>query len=357
MNKLVKVGLITAMAAMTLTGCGSGDKDKTAKTDCPIKIGFVTDIGGIDDKSFNQGSWEGITKFAKDNKLGDNCIKYLQSKSEEDYEPNLSALAEDQFDLVVAAGFLFDNAMAKISANYPDTKFLVIDTVINSKNVVSAMFAAEQSSYLAGMAAALQAKAQGSDTVGFIGGIESELIQSFQAGYEQGAKAVDENIKVMIDYAGDFGKPDVGQTLAEKQYSAGAAVIYHAAGGTGGGVIKAGIARAEKGEKVWVIGVDRDQYEDGFYGKKEDEKSMILTSALKRVDTATYDVSKSVLDKKFAGGKTIKFDMKSEGVGMPAENPNLSDEIKAKLEQAVKDIQEGVIIVSAVPTIENGKQG
>ncbi|MGX8834810.1 BMP family lipoprotein [Amedibacillus sp. YH-ame6] len=352
MNKFSKFALVAALATTTLAGCGSSGDSKKDDSTCSIRIGFVTDTGGVDDKSFNQGSWEGIKKYAKDNNLDESCIKYLQSKSESDYEPNLSQLAEDKFDLVVAAGYLFDNAMTKVADNYPDTKFFVIDTVVAKDNVESGVFAAEQGSYLAGMAAALQAKSQGSDNVGFIGGMESELIQAFQAGFEQGAKAVDPNMKVTIDYAGAFDKPDTGQTLAEKQYAAGVSVIYHAAGGTGGGVIKAGIARAEKGEKVWVIGVDRDQYTDGVYGK--DKKSVILTSALKKVDTATYNAAQSVVDKTYKGGSTVTFDIKNDGVGIPAENPNLSKEILTQLETAIKEMKDGKIEVSKTPSIPTG---
>lgn len=354
MNKFSKFALIAALASTTaLAGCGSSDEKESKASDCSIRIGFVTDTGGVDDKSFNQGSWEGIKKYAKDNDLDESCIKYLQSKSESDYEPNLSQLAEDKFDLVVAAGYLFDNAMVKVADNYPDTKFFVIDTVVAKDNVESGVFAAEQGSYLAGMAAALQAKAQGSDSVGFIGGTESELIQAFQAGYEQGAKAVDPNMKVSIDYAGAFDKPDTGQTLAEKQYAAGVSVIYHAAGGTGGGVIKASIARAEKGEKVWVVGVDRDQYDDGKYDNGK--KSVILTSALKKVDTATYNAANSVVDKSYKGGSTVTFDIKNDGVGIPEKNPNLSNDITTSLDAAIKDMKDGKIEVSKVPTIKNGE--
>lgn len=360
MNKFTKASIVAMIAATTLAGCGSsddGDK-KTSSTECKIKVGFVTDTGGIDDKSFNQGSWEGIERFAKDNGIDKSCIKYLQSSGEADYEPNLSQLADDKMDLIVAAGYLFNDAMDSVAKKYPDTNFFVIDTVVDDKNVLSGVFAAEQSSYLVGVAAALQAKAEGGDTVGFVGGEESELIQAFQAGYEQGAKSVDKNIKVMVDYAGAFNKPDAGKTLADKQFNAGAKVIYHAAGGTGSGMISATKERAEKGEKVWAIGVDRDQYADGNYKDKDGkEKSCILTSGLKRVDNATYDVSKMVLDKKFEGGKTMSFDIKNDGVGVPTENPNLSDEIQKKLDEAVKGIKDGKIEVSTKTTIKNGKVG
>lgn len=357
MKNLWKVGLVAAMAATTLAGCGnsgSGDSNsgETGSKDCPIRVGFVTDTGGIDDKSFNQGSWEGIQKWATENKLDpEACTGYVQSKAEADYVPNLSSLAEDDYDLVIASGYLFKDAMDEVSVKYPDTKFFVIDTVVPEKNVTSGVFAAEQSSYLVGVAAAMQAKADGGDSVGFVGGTDSELIKAFQAGYEQGVWSVDPAMKVMVDYAGAFDDPSKGQSLAEKQYGAGAKVIYHAAGGTGGGVIKTAMEKAEAGNPVWVIGVDRDQYEDGKYG--DGSKSVILTSALKKVDVATYDVSTSAMNNEFKGGDTLTFNIDNDGVGVPAENPNFTDEIKTAIDKAVEEVKGGKE-VSPTPALKNG---
>lgn len=360
MKRLWKVSLVAAMAVTTLAGCGSGGSDdkKEGSTDCPVRIGFVTDTGGIDDKSFNQGSWEGIVKWAEEKGYStDNgkCIGYIQSSNEAEYVPNLSNMAENGYNLVIAAGFLFENSMKEVAPKFPDTKFFVIDTVVEEPNVVSGMFAAEQSSYLAGVAAAMQAKAENSDTVGFVGGMEDDLIKAFQAGYEAGVWSVDPTMKVAIDYAGSFGDASKGTSLAEKQYGAGANVIYHAAGGTGAGVIKAAMEKAEAGETVWVIGVDRDQYEDGLYGDKT--KSVILTSALKKVDVATYDVSKDFSDDKFDGGKTLHFDINNDGVGIPAENPNLTEDVKKAIDEAAAKLKSGEVELPTAPVYSNGQVG
>ncbi len=359
MKKLWKMGLVAAMAVTTLAGCGSSGDDKTGgNEECPVKVGFVTDTGGIDDKSFNQGSWEGIVKWAEENGYSTEngkCIGYVQSNAEADYVPNLSSMAEQGYDLVIAAGNLFKDAMDQVSQQFPNTKFFIIDEVVEESNVVSGMFAAEQSSYLVGVAAAMQAKAEGGDTVGFVGGMDLELIKAFQAGYEQGVWSVDPAMKVMVDYAGSFSDASKGSSLAEKQYGAGAKVIYHAAGGTGAGVIKTAMEKAEKGESAWVIGVDRDQYDDGKYG--DGSKSIILTSALKKVDVATYSVAKSVSDNAFEGGKTLMFDLVNDGVGFPAENPNLSEDIIKAMEAAQQDIKDGKVEVSATPKVNNGETG
>lgn len=357
MKKLLTFSLV-AMLGLTVAGCSTGKPteetkptEPTAPT-CAVKIGFVTDMGGIDDKSFNQSSWEGIQRFATENKLDASCIKFLESKQEADYVSNLSTLAEEGMDLVAAAGFLFNDAMAEVAVNFPDTNFFVIDTVVEAPNVLSGVFAAEQGSYLAGVAAAAQAKAEGKTAVGFIGGMESEIIGAFQAGFEQGALATFPEVKIYVDYVGDFANAATAQTLAQKQYEAGASTIYHAAGNAGNGVIKEAKERTEAGNVVWVVGVDRDQYADGTYG--DGSKSVILTSALKRVDTSTYLASDAVLNKTFEGGKVNSYTINDEGVGYPAENPNLTAEITAQVDDAVAKIKDGSIVVTQTPTIKNG---
>ncbi|TDW25771.1 nucleoside-binding protein [Breznakia blatticola] len=343
---------LCAMLVFTLTACGgSDDKDKGSDDkSCKVKIGFVTDMGGIDDRSFNQGSWEGIKKFAEDEGLGDDCITYLESKAEADYVSNLTQLSEDGFDLVVAAGYLFEDAMKDVSAQFPETNFLIIDSVVEADNVQSAVFAAHEGSYLAGVAAALEAKALGSDSVGFIGGMEGPVIGAFQAGFEQGALAANPKAKIYVDYAGSFDDAGKAKTLAAKQYDAGVKVIYAAAGNAGNGVIQEAQERTEKGEELYTVGVDRDQYEDG---KMASGDSVILTSALKRVDVATYDACKQILDGNFKA-ETITYNFDLDGVGFPEENPNLSEDITKALNDAIAGIKDGSIKVSEEAKITNG---
>lgn len=319
----------------------------------PTKVGFVTDIGGIDDKSFNQGTWEGIKKFGKENNLKEGKeFKYLQSTAEADYVPNLSTLADEGLDLIVAAGFLFENAMAEVGGKYPKQKFLIIDSVVKDKagktlpNVANAVFAEHEGSFLVGVAAGLKAKADKKNAVGFVGGMKFALIEKFQAGFEQGVKAVNPSCTVMVDYAGDFGNPGKGQALAAKQYGAGAYVVFHAAGGTGNGVIKEAKERTQKGDVRWAIGVDKDQFADGTYAAG---KSAVLTSMMKRVDVAAHDVAVMTRDGKFPGGQVLTFSLKNKGVGIPAQNPNLSADIIKKVAEYEAQIASGKLKVSEVP--------
>jgi len=319
----------------------------------PIRVGLVTDIGGIDDKSFNQGTWDGIRQFGKENGAKEGKeIKYLQSTAEADYVPNLSTLADEKLDLVVAPGFLFTSAMVEVASRFPQQKFLLIDAVAKDKaekllpNVVNALFAEHEGSFLVGVVAGLKAKADGKDTVGFVGGMQFPLIEKFQAGFEQGVKAVFPGCKVLVDYAGEFGNPGKGQALAAKQFGAGAYIVFHAAGGTGNGVIKEAKERAARGEARWAIGVDKDQYSDGVYAPG---KSAVLTSMMKRVDVAAHDVAGLVRDGKFQGGQILTFSLKNKGVGLPAQNPNVPADILAQAAAYSEKIAGGKLQVSELP--------
>jgi len=316
-----------------------------------FKVGLVTDVGGIDDKSFNQGTWEGIVRFAQDNKLPKANYKYLQSTAEADYVPNLTTFVDEKMNLIVAPGFLFNNAMAEVALKNPLQKFLIIDSVVADKdgnnipNVANAVFAEHEGSFLVGVAAALKAKADKQTSLGFIGGMEVPLIKKFEAGFDQGVKAVDASLKVLVDYTGVFDDPAKGQALAQKQFNAGAYIIFSAAGACGNGVIKEAKERSQKGTISWAIGVDKDQYNDGVYGTK----SAILTSMMKRVDVAAYEVAKMTMAGKFPGAQVLTFSLANDGVGIPAVNPNLSADIVAKVKDYASQIKSGKLKVSEVP--------
>ncbi|MFQ3620819.1 MAG: BMP family ABC transporter substrate-binding protein [Spirochaetales bacterium] len=339
-----------ALLALTIvvSGCQKKEPAPAAKAAPSFRIGLVTDIGGIDDRSFNQGTWEGIVRFAQEQGLKQGTdYKYLQSSAEADYVPNLSTFADEKLDLIVAPGFLFEKAISQVADKYPDRKFLVIDTVVQKPNVVSAVFAEHEGSFLVGVAAGLKAKQEGKNIVGFIGGMKFPLIEKFQAGFEQGVKAVFPEARILVDYAGDFAAPDKGQALAQKQFNAGAYIIFHAAGGTGNGLIKEAKERSEKGDIRWAIGVDKDQYNDGAYGQG---KSAVLTSMMKRVDVAAHDVAVLTKNGQFPGGTVKVFSLANNGVGIPEKNPNLNADIVAKVQEFAKKVANGEIKVSEVPS-------
>lgn len=331
---------LTMVLSLGITGCAKKEDSKTKA----ITVGLVTDVGGIDDKSFNQSTWEGIERFAADTKSD---TKYLQSETDSDYIPNLSTFSDEELDVIIAPGFLFFDSLTEVSGNFPDQKYLLIDSVVADRpNVASAVFAAEQGSFLVGVAAALKAEEAGKDTVGFIGGMDFDLIQNFEAGFEAGVLAVNPDMKILIEYAGSFADAQKGQTLAAKLYDEGAYVIYHAAGGTGNGLIKEAKDRRSSNQDVWAIGVDKDQYADGIY---DDTNSAMLTSMMKRVDVAAYDVCEQTLAGKFPGGQTLVYTLENGGVGIPEKNPNLSDAQIAKIAEFEGKVVKKEITVPTLP--------
>ncbi len=237
--------------------------------------------------------------------------------------------------------------MEEVATKYPEQKLMIIDdSSVSKPNLVCAVFAEHEGSYLVGVAAGLKAKADGKSILGFLGGMQFPLIEKFQAGFEQGVKAVYPEATILVDYAGDFAAPDKGQTIAQKQFNAGAYIIFHAAGGTGNGMIKEARERSSKGDIRWGIGVDKDQYADGLYG----DKSAVLTSMMKRVDVAAYEVCKLTKEGNFPGGKVMTFSIANQGVGIPQNNPNLSADIVAKVKDYEAKIANGTLTVSEFPS-------
>jgi len=355
----IKLLLVMMLAIALIAGCSSKTVEETPPVDeappvveAPvvetpsITVGLVTDLGGIDDRSFNQGTWEGIVAFAEDYGISEDKIKYLQSEADADYIPNLSTFAEDELDVIIAPGFLFGDAMTEVAALYPEQKFLIIDMVVIADNVASAVFAEHEGSFLVGIAAALKAQEAGENVVGFLGGMDFDLIQKFEAGFEAGVWAINPDIEVLVEYAGDFGNAQLGQTVAAKMYDEGAYVIYHAAGGTGNGLFSEAKNRVLNGEEVWAIGVDKDQYEDGIY---EGDKSIVLTSMMKRVDVASYTVCENVLNEEFTP-EILVFNLANQGVGIPQVNPNLDDEWVSIINDYATKVISGEIVVPEVPS-------
>lgn len=311
-----------------------------------FNVSLVTDTGGIDDRSFNQGTWEGVAKFSE---LTGANINYAQSNSDADYMPNLSTFSEENKDLIIATGFLFHDSIKEVSKIFPEQNYLLIDSVAEDcPNVASAVFAEHEGSFLVGVAAAHAAKEAGKTAVGFLGGGDFDLIQKFEAGYEAGVHAVDPNIEVKIEYVGGFDDAGKAQVLSKKMYDAGAYVIYHAAGGAGNGLFKEAKERRLAGEEVWAIGVDRDQYEEGIYDK-DGNKSCTLTSMVKRVDVASFSTAMMTLNGKFPGGEVLVFDMKNGGIDIPAENPNMSEDAVKLVNEYKEKIKSGAQEVPVQP--------
>lgn len=334
--------MILLISILILTAC-----QDTESKDSDMKIGLVIGITGIDDKSFNQSSWEGITRFAKEENLSSDNYKYTLSYTQDDFAINLSDFADKKMDLTIAPGFYFRNAVQTVAEKYPKQKFLIVDTTIDKQldNVKSITFATNEGSFLAGIIAANKAKEIDSNTIGFIGGVDIPEIQNFEAGFIQGIKEIDPNLNIKVKYANDFDSPIKGKKIASTMYDDGVKIIFNVAGSTGNGIIEEAVNRNKNGEEVWVIGVDKDQYNDGIYAEN---KSCILTSMMKRLDNAIYDTLKELKSDSFSG-KHIVYSLKNEGISLPKVNPNVNEEWIQIINDYKSKIISGEIEISDVP--------
>ncbi|MGA1051797.1 MAG: BMP family lipoprotein [Ilumatobacteraceae bacterium] len=320
-----------------------------------FNVGLTFDIGGRGDQSFNDSAAAGIDLAASE--LG---ITFTEAEPNEDgsNRAELLQLQADGSDLVIGVGFLFAGDVKTVAGNNPDTNFAVIDDAMldfdnggvpQCDNCAGLTFAEEQGSFLVGAAAALNST---TGTVGFIGGVGGfGLIEKFQAGFEAGAKAVNPDIQIIPQYitmAPDFDgffAADRAKEIALAMYDQGADVIYHAAGGSGAGLFEAAKERSESGgSKVWAIGVDADQY----VTSSEEVRDYILTSMLKRVDVAVFQITKAQQDGTFAAGQTV-YDLSVDGVGYSTTGDFMSAEQIATLEDFKAQIIAGDIVVPTVP--------
>ncbi len=330
---------------------GGGSQTSTAPTcNADIKVGLALDVGGLGDQSFNDAANRGLQQAITEGVVCEENTKLVPANADgTNLADNIQALAAAGYDYVEGVGFSFSDGVAKIASQYPDTNFGVIDGFATSipggdaANVADLDFKAQEGSYLVGIAAAMQAQADGSNTVGFLGGQTGQLIGSFEAGYEAGVASVDSGIKILVEYIGDntqaFVNPTAGKTLSEKMYGEGADVIYHAAGLSGAGLFQAAAAKQK-----WAIGVDSDQY----LTASADQQPYILTSMLKRVDTATYDSIKGTADGSFTSGFQ-SFDLSSDGVDFSTSNSALTQDMVDAMNAAKAKIISGDIVVPDTP--------
>jgi basic membrane protein A len=325
------------LGALVAAGCGSddsssdsgssssGSSSSSSDSGKKIKVGLVTDIGGLSDRSFNQLANEGLERAKSE--LGVET-RVLVSKTDSDYIPNLSTLAQQKYDLVIGVGFLMAEAMNTVSTKFPDTKFAVIDvdaTGLKDKptNVAGLLFKEQEAGYLVGYMAGLYLKDNGGGTASSVGGQKIPPVDHYIAGYQKGVMDANPDAKVANGYSQKFDDPAPCKELALNQIADGSKVVFQVAGGCGLGALD---AAKEKG--VQGIGVDADQ---AYLGDQ------VMTSALKKVDVAVYDTVKAAQDGSFKGGANTIFDVKSGGVGIGKTNAE-----GAKYEAQVKEVQDKI---------------
>ncbi|MGD9587437.1 MAG: BMP family protein [Pyrinomonadaceae bacterium] len=333
-------------AVVILPSCGNQADAK--REGCNIKVGIVFDIGGKNDRSFNAAAWEGVKRAEKELDI---CLYDVEPGNPTSIEPAMRAFAERGFDLVIGIGFAQGPILQKVAEDYPKIKFAIVDGAIFEKdgktpkaNVASLVFREHEGSFLVGMIAASKSR---TGVLGFVGGMDIGLIHKFATGYTEGAKYVNPNIRVLTNYVGvtdaAWNNPGKGKELALSQIERGADVLFTAAGNSGLGAFDAveQYGKNAEGEaNKFVIGVDSNQ--------NGQRPGFVLTSMVKRVDNAVFDVVKEVLNGNFQGGFHV-FGLDKDGVAYAMDEHNRSlipPDVIAKTEEAKAKIVSGEIKVT-----------
>jgi len=346
LRRTTKIAAIISAGLLALTACASDDNKKDdGNTSGPggeggsdIKVGMAYDVGGRGDQSFNDSAAAGMDKAIAEYGMQSDEAEAADGEDEAAREERLRTFADNGYNPIIAVGFAYEASVAKVAEEYTDVTFAIVDSeAVTADNIANLVFAEEQGSFLVGAAAALKTK---TDHVGFVGGVEVPLITKFEAGFKAGAQAVNPDIKIDSTYLtqppdfSGFGDPAKGKTAAEGMFDAGADIVYHAAGGSGGGVFEA--AKAAKG---WAIGVDSDQYNTADPSVQD----VILTSMLKNVDVAVYNFLTSFKDGEKPSGVT-RYDLSVDGVGYSTSG-GFVDDIADQLDAFKQQIIDGEITV------------
>lgn len=331
MKKFLTLMLVITLAlSIFLVGCAADTDEKE------FRVGMVTDVGGVNDNSFNQSAWEGLERLTED--LGNVEVDFAQSTGDADYIPNLNQFVKDGWNLTWGIGFMMGDHIAKVAEENPESKLAIIDGFVEADNVASVLFKEQEGSYLVGLVAG---KMTTTNKIGFVGGMDIPVIKRFEAGFLAGVKEANPNAEVIINYTGAFDKPDLGKAAAATMYDNNVDIIFHAAGAVGDGVFNEAKDRKSNGQDVWVIGVDKDQAIT--FGE-----DITLTSMMKRVDEAVYRVSKDLIEGNFKAG-VVSLGIKENGVGLPAKNPNIPEDVLTLVEEYTKKIANGDIVVPENP--------
>ena len=330
MMKKILALLLTAVFALSLTACGGGASEEAVEKK-DFKIGLVTDVGGVEDQSFNQSAWEGLQRAEKE--LGV-TVNYLPSNTDADYGPNIETFVDEGYDLIVCVGYMLADATSTAAQQYPDQQFAIVDDIscVEYENVACMSFRQEQASYLVGYVAGMMTE---TDTVGLVLGMASDNMHLFGYGYCAGVLDANPNATILQANANSFGDPALGSSLATNFITNGCDVIFHAAAATGTGVISECDAKG-----VMAIGVDCDQN----YLAPE----TVITSAMKRVDNAVYDTVGKFVNGTLSNGITV-YDLTNAGVDIAPTTTLLNDEVIA----AVEEVKEAIIAGDVtVPTTQ-----
>lgn len=324
--RLIWIGVITLL----LTGVSS------IKAANLTKVGLVTDVGKVDDGTFNEFAYKGMMRAVEEFSLKSSFIETLQPT---DYEKNIEQFVSEGYEMIITVGFLVGDATRKMAEKYPNMKFAIVDFAYDPPvdNIMGLIFAEDQAGFLAGALAGLTTKTK---TVGAVLGMEIPPVIRFRKGYEAGIKYVCPDCQILAVYIDSFTDPARGKAAALSQIDEGADVIFGGGGTTGSGAI---LGAAQAG--TWVIGVDQDEYGTTFKGGKVQGSNKLLSSAMKRVDNAVYGAVKAAVEGTFKGGTAV-FDASNDGIGLAPFHETegaIPDEVKTRLKEIAEDLKSGKI--------------
>lgn len=331
LKKLIAITMVTSMLTACMTGCTTKKDNSTTNNNSEKKeytISMITDVAGVNDHSFNQSAWEGLQKAEKD--LGVK-VKYLESKQDADYSTNVETLVDNGTDLIIGVGSKLAPTIEQAAKDYPEQKFVLVDETFKEipSNVESILFKAEQSAYLVGLIAGKMTK---TNNVGFIGGMDMSVINTFKYGYMAGVKTANSKCKLQSQYANSFSDQAKGKAISNQMISNDADVIFIAGGDVGTGAIE-----AIKESNKYAIGVDRDQ--------SDLAPDNVLTSAIKRVDIGVYETAKRFIENKFEGGKETTYGLKENAVGIPDSTSKLvPQDVLDYVDEEIKKLESGDVV-------------
>ena len=309
LKKIVSLAMSVVLSISLLIGCSGknkDDSDNASNEKAILKIGMITDVAGVNDQSFNQSAWEGLQKAKEE--LGVE-VTYLESKQDSDYATNIETFVDEDVDLILGVGEKLASAIEEGAGLYPNQKFAIVDEELPSdiKNVKSILFNSQEAAYLVGLIAGKMTK---TNNVGFIGGMEIPVIDTFKYGYMAGVKNANSNVQIQDQFANSFTDQAKGKAIANQMYGQGADIIFIAGGDVGTGAIE-----AAKEKTKYAIGVDRDQ--------SDLAPKNVLTSAIKRVDVGVYETVKNLVDGNFEGGTTTVYGLDQDAIGIAPTTKNL----------------------------------
>ena len=324
LSVVLSASMVLAMAAPAFAESATEAPDLDGSD---FSVGLVTDVGGVNDGSFNQSAWEGLQKAGEDFGV---TVNYLESKTDADYTPNIESFMDEDCDLIICVGYMLADAMRSAAEENPDQKFAIIDdsSCSDLDNVTCLMFRQEQASYLVGYVAGLVTE---TNTVGFVLGMANDTMNQFGYGYLAGVKDANPDATILQQNANSFSDSATGKSMANQEITNGADVIFHAAGATGLGVIE-----ACQEAKIKAIGGDSDQ--------SSIAPDTVITSAMKRVDNAVYETTEELIQDKLESG-IHEYDLAHGGVDIAPTTDLLSDDVIAAVDDVKEKIISGEVVV------------